>query len=396
MKIHIYDFLNKNKLAQLDISEFSKVSIGHTIDDFSTAVIYYNSESKFNGIETSGFENVYIEDDDGNIIFGGILTGYNITSSGASISLSDHRWILTRLILDESITLSAGQNILDVVEELLNVAQSKRSIPIEFDRDGSAYNSDYVADLKFEIGDDIGGSLQKIIQSTYSRWAVRYYKSGNEIYGKLIVRSVIGVTPEGVGIARGSYTSEDGTIIRMLYSEGDPQSNIQTYKVVQDLSRMSTRTKLGSKTGGVPAYYDSNKHLTDLYVYRLEYFFGRTEEFVSDNKVNSEETGQALANLSQTMPRADVEVVLDPTWDIHLNCGDRVDLTIKSKLITGIEDRQVRIDSVTYEIKSGYIEKRILLNFMSPQKRTGTTGLLQAIGNIEQRLDGLDKDYLNS
>lgn len=72
MIIHIYDFLNKNKLAQIKGDEFLGVNVNQTIDDFSSATLLVNSNSKFNDVPTQGFENVYIEDDYGNIIFGGI------------------------------------------------------------------------------------------------------------------------------------------------------------------------------------------------------------------------------------------------------------------------------------------------------------------------------------
>jgi len=68
-KIHIYDFLNKNKLAQLNAEDFVGFSINHTIDDFSTATINFNGKSTFNDVVTQGLENIYIEDDAGNIIF---------------------------------------------------------------------------------------------------------------------------------------------------------------------------------------------------------------------------------------------------------------------------------------------------------------------------------------
>lgn len=396
MIIHIYDFLNKNKLAQIKGSEFLGVNVNQTIDDFSSATLVINAESKFNDVPTQGFENVYIEDDNGNIIFGGILIGYNIGANSASINLYDHRWVLSRLILDAPMTMTASDDVLDTVEALLTAAKAKRAIPLEFDREGSAINPAFNADLKFEVGDDIGGALQKIIQTIYARWAVRYYKSGNEIFGKLVVRSVRGVTPEGVGIARAIHQSEDGELVTLSYREGDFNNTIQDFKFIQDFSLLSTRAKLGAKIGVDTQFYDSNRHQTDGYVYSLEFFFGRTEEYISDYKANSPATALAVANISQTLPRADVEVTPSPDFITHLNAGDRVNVVIDSPLLSGVNGNTVRIDSISYTTKDGYLERTLLLNFMSPQKRAGTTGLLQAMSNIQQKLDGLDKNYFNS
>jgi len=266
----------------------------------------------------------------------------------------------------------------------------------EFDREGSAINPAYQADLHFEIGDDIGSSLQKIIQTIYARWAVRYFKSGNEIFGKLIVRSVRGVTPEGVGISRSTFHSEDGELVTLFYGEGDHRTNIEDFTLVQDFVSMTTRHKIGTKVGESAAFYDSTQHLTDGYVFQLEFFYGRMEGYSSDYKANSPATGIALANISQTLPRIDIEVVPSPDFTTYLNCGDRVNLVIESPLVTGIVGNSVRVDSITYTSKDGYLERRILLNFMSPQKRAGTTGFLQAVSEIQQKLDGLDKNYLNN
>ena len=395
MKIHVYDFLNKNKIALLDGSEFTAVKVDLTIDDFATASLSYNGKSRINEVATTGFENVYIEDDAGNIIFGGILASYSITETDATWTMYDHRWVLSRLILDSVIELGADDNVLDVVAELIDAAKAKRAIPLEFDLEGSAFNPDYHADLRFEVGDDIGTALQKIIQSTYSRWAVRYFKSGNEISGKLVVRSVRGVTPEGVGISRTIHQSEDGDRITMRYIEGDPTNNIQSFTITQDLSRFTTRFKLGAKVGEESLFFDSTQHLTDGYTQLLEFYFGRTDGYATDYKANSAETGRSLANIYNVLPRIETQIVVSPEFTRYLNAGDRVGLTLHSPMIQGIKDNTVRVDAITYQSRDGYFERTMLLNFMSPQVRPGTTGLLQKISDMEGQLDGLNKNYFN-
>lgn len=394
-QVHIYDFLNKNKLAQYSGAEYLSLNISHSIDDFSTATLTFNQRSRSNETQMLGFENVYIEDSEGNIIFGGLLVSFQITENVGSMTLYDHRWVLSRLILDQVVTLDSSKNVLDVVEELITAAKAKRSIPLEFYRDGSAFNPDYTADLRFEIGDDIGSCMQKIIQTTYSRWAVRYTRQENEIFGRLIVRSVRGVTPEGVGIARGFHHTEDGEFVHLIYVEGEEHNNIQSFNLVQDLSQMTTRSKLGAKIGGESKFYNSTSYQTDPYLFQLEFYYGRTEGYASDYKANSAATGRTLANLNQTLPRIDADVVLAPNFTRYLNCGDRVSMSLKSPMIIGLDKNTVRIDAISYTSKDGYLERRMFINFMSPQKRPGTNGLLQQISDMQQKLDGLDKNYLN-
>ncbi len=395
MRIHLYDFLNKNKKATIEGAEFSGLQIGHTIDDFSSCTLNFGLTDSIINIAIQGFDNIYVEDDDGHIVFGGIITGYNVTPTSGTFNCFDHRWVLTRLILDEVITISASDDLLDKVEILLAAAKAKREIPLEFDREGSAINPDYGADLRFEIGDNIGSSLQKIIQTVYARWAVQYVKDGDVIYGKLVVRSVRGVTPEGVGISRSKFQSDDGKEITLFYGEGSERSNMQDFNFVFDLSSYTSRTKVGAKIGDVSQFFDSPVP-QDVFA-QFEYFFGRADGFVTDYNANSPATAYALADINRTLPRQDLDVLLTPTAGLDLNCGDRVNVVIDSPLLAiayGVI--AVRIDAITMTYKDGYFEKRLFVNTMSPQKRTGTTGFLQAVNDIKERLDGLDKNYFNS
>lgn len=394
MKIHLYDYLNKNKKAIIDGADFTGVEIGHTIDDFSSLSLSFVMADSVSSVNIQGFDNIYIEDDNGDIIFGGIIAGYNVKPTGGTLNAYDHRWILSKLILDEAVDLTATDDVLDVVDQLITFAKTKRAIPIDFDRDGSDINTDYRANLRFEIGDDIGGSLQKIIQTIYARWQMRYYKNGNEIYGNLVIRSVKGVSPEGVGISRSKFQSEDGKEITLFYGEGDNRSNLLDFNFVFDLSSYISRVKIGVKIDDVSQFYDADPDPTSSL---FEYYFGRTEGFTTDYKVASELTAKAQATINQTYPRQDLDVTLTPTFTDRLNCGDRVNVVIDSPLLkVPYGTISARIDAVYYSMKDGYLERRLFVNTMSPQKRTGTTGFLQAISDIQQKLDGLNKNYFNS
>lgn len=401
MKIHVYDFLNKNKKATLDGSEFTGTDISLTIDDYASCVLTYgNIQSEFK-FDIAGFDNIYVEDDDGNIIFGGIVVSYNATSDGGRFNAYDHRWVLQKLLLDAQKLVSAGDDILDVVEELINLAKSKREIPLTFSRELSSVAPGIGADFKFEPGDDIAGCLQKIIQSVYARWAVRYARVGDNIVGRLIVRSIAGITPEGVGIARTFLKSEDGDVVEFVYTDGNGRgnggygkNNLQSFNYTLDLSQYTSRTKIVTKIGDAAQSYDVTPNPLSGF---LEGLFGRSEGFVSDYNVNSEATARIVGSIEQTYPRNDFTVVLAPNYTKHLNCGDRVGIKIDTALFTTLpNDLMARIDSISYSRKDGFFERTMMLNLMNPQKRTGTSGILQVIAGMNKRIDGLDKSYVNS
>jgi len=393
MKIHLYDFLGKNKIKTFDTSDFLSLSITHNIDDFSTLTLGFGIVRAVNETGIGVYQNIYVEDDEGRIIFGGIITGFSTTAQGGTFKAIDHRWIFSKLILDAEMNLTSSEDVLDVVEDLINAAKAKREIPVFFNREGSAISDQYQADLTFSRGDDIGSSLQKIIQSIYARWAVRYTKVGNEVIGFLIVRSVRGVSPEGVGIARSIHQSEDGTIVKLSYEEGSQQNTIHTFNVNYDAAPYVSRATLGVKLGedqeptfvnaapdGFSAFFESN--------------YGRTEAFSTDYKVASLETAQQLSGMNQVYPTIDVQIQPTPDFTPHLNCGDRVLLAIKSPLVE-LPGNTVRVDSVSYTMEDGYLTRSISLNLTSMQKRPGTGGILKKINDMDTALDDLGKHYFN-
>jgi hypothetical protein len=404
MKVHIYDALNRNKLAQLRGEEFSSINVSHNIDDMSTARLTSSLGSNLQDILTKGLENIYIEDDDGSILFGGVFVGTQVSPTQMTLTCYDHRWVLMRLILDAPMTLLSSENVLDVVETLINQAKAKRNIPIDFNREGSAINDDDRADLHFEVGDSIGGCLQKIIQTIYARWAMRYTKTDNDITGRLIIRSVRGVTPEGVGIARTPFHSEDGSVVRLYYGEGNNKSNIEDFSFTQDFSDYFSRVKVGARINGEPQFFDIPNNMIDPVTAFYEFLFGRMEKFITDYNANSATTALILSKINQSFGRLDAEIQLAPTFTRRLNCGDRVEILIQSPLVKGLDanfqpvdlNAQVRIDAINYERRDGYWAVKMTVNFMSPQKRLGTTGFLQAMGNIQQALDALNKNYFNN
>ena len=392
MIIHFYDFQNKNKIGQVNASEFTSLKIDQTIDDFHTCVLSHTINDRIGDLGIQGFENVYIEDE-GRIIFGGVLASYTASPQLNTFNIFDHRWMLSRLILDNPIEVSSTDDILNAIESLIDLAKSKREIPLIFDREASELNPDYAADLRFEVGDTIAGSLQKIIQTIYARWAVEYRKEGNQMIGSLRVRSAIGVTPQGIGRSRGNFTNETGEFYTMQYVEGDPTNTLQNFQLTYDLTPYASRAKVGTRIGGVSNFVTAQPVGNSGF---FEFFFGRTETYTTDYNANSLVTANAISEISQVSANIDLTVTLVPDFEGYIIPGDRVNLKIDSPQLADIDGNLVRVDRLSYDFKDGYLERTLLLNFVSPQKRAGTTGFLQAVNDIKQRLDGLDKSYLTS
>ena len=395
MKVHVYDPFNKNKKGLLREEEFTSCAITSDIDDYATLKLTMPLSASASSLNVSGFENIYVEDEKGRIMFGGIVTTLNVSQTQLTLTCYDHRWVLSRLILDEQKNVAASDDILTVAEDLITLAKSKRIIPFDFDRSGSEIaGSQAGADLVFEVGDDIAGCLQKIIQTIYARWAVRYSKEGDLIVGKMILRSVRYVTPEGVGIVRTPTKSEDGTVITLVYDEGNPLTNIQDWKLTFDVAPLAAVSKLAFKEGDVTKYISSPPDGISGY-YAAQ--FGYTENFSSDYNATSEDTGRALSQINQVYPTFAVDITLAPDLDIFLRAGDRVSFKVKSPMLSGFENgSQGRIDSISFSRSNGSWFTSMTVNFMSPQKRAGTVGFLAIVAQIKQHLADLDKNYLKT
>lgn len=392
-KVHVYDFLNRNKKGVFNLDDFISISINENIDDFSTATLSSSLDVKPSAdFYINVFDNIYIEDGDGLILFGGLISSITGTESGLQLTCYDHRWILTRLVLDEAKTVSTNDNVLDVVKEFIDIAKSKRQIPISFDEENSQMNPDYNVDLKFEVGDSIGGAIQTIIKNTYARWQMRYYKKDGFIYGKLVIRSVVGVTPEGVGISRSKFKSEDGDIVKLFYKEGGKYNNLQSFNFKLDLTSYTSRVRLGVKINGESEFVENqNDWIADWF----ENTFGRCEEFATDYKINSLISANESAIINKNYPEQTIQCTLSPLFDKHLRAGDRVGLEIISPILI-VGSGGVRVDSISYNYNDGFFDKQLVLNTMSPQKRSATTGIVDMIGDMQNKLDGLDKNYFNN
>ena len=395
MRVIFTNRTTQDRILTLLESDFTGVSIEHTIDDFSSCSLSFAPVGNMTVIDKSiaPFDNIYIEDDDKKIVFGGVVVNYRINRSGGQINAIDHRWLLSRFVTDSDIVISQNSEIETVVKDLVNLAKSKRIIPIIFDEENSELNPDYFTEQTFKLGSNIAACIQKIIQSVYARWAIRYEWSGDAIVGRLILRSVRGISPEGVGISRTGYQTEDGTKILLMYQEGNSRNNLEDFDYVLDAAQYTSRTKVGYKNGGVGTI--KNVPAFDFSA-TLEYLLGAAESFVSDYNIDSEDAAIQIGRLNQTPIRQDFTVTISPDIHLDLNCGDRVALFIDTPILKTNTEYQVRIDSISMERKEGYFTKKMLLNSMSPIKRIGTSDLLAKINSTGSKVSDIDISYLNS
>jgi hypothetical protein len=393
MRIHIYNYDNSKKLTAFDESHLSSLRISHTINELSSCTMTFPMDAEPEIISVQGFENVYIEDERGNIIFGGLIVKSTANPSGSSISCYDHRWLLTKLILDEGFDLSEDDDILEAINYLIALGQIKRRIPIEFDMDKSALNPDYKTSLRFETGDTIGSCLRKIIEPILARWAVRYEKVGDYIIGKLIVRSIVGVTPEGVGIARIKEKSEDGEIVPLIYEEGQGNNNVQSFSFDSDMSNYNSRTKIGYKIDGESVYYTAPPTGSSP---ALETVFGICEKYATDYSAASEEGARRSSIVNQTYITSGVDIILSPDFTRFLNCGDRVVIKIKSQTLLGAEDGiSARIDKIDYIWSDGLLSRTLGFDIMNQLKFSGSNDVVREMNELSSKQSNSDQYYFN-
>ena len=393
MRVYFYDLLQNKLQLSLPVSDFSDVNIEHSIDGISSLRLGITNEFAQVPYEITPFDNIYIEDDQGRIIFGGVISGYNVQAKSGQITAYDHRFLFKRLIADKKYTISEDDNLLEKVQEVFDAAQQKRKIPIVFDRDRSAINEKYTTDLSFKVGDKYAKILKKIVKSTQSRWAIEYEKTGNSITGHLFVRSIFGVTPEGVGVSHSVDKSEDGSRINLFYKEGSQANTINNFTFRYDMAKMNTRTKVGIKTDGQKEFVDVPPN---GFTARLQGRFGITESYINDYKVDSKDAAQTIGDINQNLPVQELSITLARDFKKYLRTGDRVSLEIEVPLLYFPGEISSRIDGITYVYREGGFERQLKVNVQNPKKRIESTAIIDQIEKVNERLDDLDKDYLEN
>lgn len=396
MRVHIFDTYNVNKIAALPISYFQNISIEHLIDDFSSASLSVVKLPLISADEINPFDNLYIEDDNGKIIFGGIITAHNLNPKNGTISCLDHRWLFSRLVLDEELIINTGDDLYEVFNNLISIVQEKRQIPIIFSDELSGFADGAGADLRFEIGENIGSVFGKIVKSIIGRWGIKYELNGSDIIGKLFVRSAGGITPEGAGISRSIQKSEDGSEVTLRYIEGGMNNTIDDFTFNFDITRQATTVKIAYRQDGETAYYTFDP-LTGSFEETLAEQFGKTEVFVSDYNVTSLQTAFITAFLNQLRPTQDLTMQLSRDFDGEVNVGDRVNIDIKTNLfeVNLLEDNPVvRIDKATYKIDDSGIARSVYASASNPRIQNNNPNIIDEFSRVRSRLDGLEKNYL--
>lgn len=394
MKLYIYDNNGRRKKGVVDGDGIESMAIDLTIDDYAALEFTITDPTVESGT-LSAFDLVHVEED-GNILFAGPVINFNITAKSETIKGYDYRWILSKILLDEPLIIKESDDFLDVFEDLLEKARSKRDIPIELDREESMLNPDFNTDLKFEVGDNIASVMKKIIEDIYARWAIRYEVKGDRIKANLVIRSVMGITPAGIGIARAKQISEDGTVIELIYSEGSQKNNIVDFNFKSDVTNFSSDIKVAYKIDGNTKYLDVPPQNFETRLFKSFFGGGKFEKFVTDYKVNSQKAAKNVGGINQSVFRQDATIEVSPDFEKHLRPGDRVSLTIDSPFLNGINENGVRVDAVNYDWKDGYFKREFVVNTLSPQKKVGNLGVLLELSNTQGSLDGLDKNYLSN
>src|SRR5690606_7756751 len=126
-------------------------------------------------------------------------------------------------------------------------------------------------DMIFERGTDIASCLQKILQTTYSRWAVKYQYVDGVIIGKLIVRSVRYVTPEGVGKSYSFVQTDTGEVKEFTFIEGGV-SNIKEFAFTQSADSYMPAVVVGAKIDDNSEFFTAPPTGANLAYYP---FYGR-------------------------------------------------------------------------------------------------------------------------
>lgn len=313
--------------------------------------------------DIGGFEYVYIENAHGEIVWGGILVSFSGGKDRLTVNCLGMKYALDliRLTADLSIT----GNALTSIENLLDVAKTKRELPFVMDS-----NSLVVDDtaLNFTTGKTIYQAIKDIVDSAYLRFIFTYEKSGITITPKILVRSVLGISPEGVGINRGLQSTETDDKVQLKYSIDSPrETNLIDFNINYDLRGMVSKGKLITSD----AVYDSSSSPVSEF---LGSYFGNVERTEVAFEITDPATAQAVANGLVNDVSFRIDVTFEDSYNFEINIGDRISLLIKTKLLRlftpGAIDNPItpRVEEKNVSVKDGYRIITLKLNANNSQK----------------------------
>ena len=332
MKIRIHDINNNVKSVLSNAEgkqEFSNLEYSFSLNGVGSCSFNVLPQKDYDPTaDVSGLEYVYIEDDNGEIIWGGILISFDNSVDSLKFNCLDIKFALSLVMIEENTVFSG--NGLDIVSSLLTTAKTKRTLPITISDDSEVLG---VADMDFLIGKDIYSCIKDVVEASESRWIINFVKTGNTINAFLVMRSISGVSPQGAGLDR-SVSSSETTVnekISLRFIENSTEkNNISDYRVNYDLRGLVSNPILSTKIAGIPTQFEAG---ITTYKSYLSAVFGRVEKHISNLEVNDSDTAQKLVNKEVSFPPFNPSLSLDQTVQDIINVGDRVSLTINTNLL---------------------------------------------------------------
>lgn len=312
--------------------------------------------------EFVGLERIYIEDENGNIVWGGINTDFSANGENASIKCIELKTYFNN-IKAPFITLQG--NGLEVISDLIE--QSGSEIKLHDD-------CNIIDDVDIVISDNatLFDAIKSVIEATYSRWILSHEKINGLIETKLICRSILGISPAGVGVDRSRNSTEvdDTGKIFYIYDElNTERTNIKSYSASQQYNSIVSNCIVQYKDiSGAEHSVESkepisNEHESPSF---MENFFGKNEKVITSLEIKTNEHAQSVANREVQQPNTSITIDLYPTNEDFLSVGDRIEFQIfSSGFITGALDEYFnyvlgssrwRIENKNIRVSDGALE----------------------------------------
>lgn len=285
--------------------------------------------------ELIGLERVYLQDDNGNIVWGGINSTFDGDTEGADVKCIEMKSYFKTL--STSFT-GANGNALVAIQSILTASGS--DITLHED-------SNIVDDVNVKIPSNatVYDAIKLIIEASYSRWILVHKKVNGLIETKLLCRSIIGVSPAGVGLDRSKDSDEvqDNEKVFYIYDEVNTErSNLVSYKASQKHESVVSNCIVQYKdAGGVEQSAQSQEPVGGEHNSPavIEYFFGKNEKTITSLEIIDASHAQDVANREVQFSDTRVSVNLYPQAEDNVFVGDRVDFQIFSgSFVTGTID----------------------------------------------------------
>lgn len=284
-----------------------------------------------------GLERIFLQDDNGDIVWGGINNTFDGDTDSSQIKCKELKSYFSSLKCPFS---TATGNGLVAINSILATSGSTITL-----HDDSNIVDDI--DIKLSANATVYDAIKSIIEGTYSRWILVHEKIGDVVQTKLLCRSIIGVSPAGVGLDRSKDSLEvdaDGKRYFIYDEVNTERTNILNYKASQKHDSVVSNCIVQYKDiSGVQQVaqsmepVDGETHNSPSIV---NYYYGKKEKVITSLEIRKPEHAQALANREVQFPDTSIKLTLYPQADDDIFVGDRVDFQIFSGgfITSGIDE----------------------------------------------------------